>query len=89
MFLSLLLFSLLHVQECHCSVLNHSMLNEFGKNDTMLNVYDLQNEGKNICKIKWGKSWDMKMKQGNVYLSIGYLMTFKEALIITIPLLPT
>ena len=79
MFLSLLLFSLLHAQECHCSVLNHSMLNEFGKNDTMLKVHDLlQKEGENICKTKWGKSWDMKMKQGDVYLSIGYLMTFKE-----------
>ena len=79
MFLSLLLFSLLHAQECHCSVLNHSMLNEFGKNDTMLKVHDLlQKEGENICKTKWGKSWDMKMKQGEFYLSIGYLMTFKE-----------
>ena len=80
-FLSLLLFSLLLPQECSCSVLNHSVLNEFGKNDTlsMLKVYNLlQNAGKNICKTKWGKSWDMKIKQGRFYLSTGYLMIFKE-----------
>ena len=80
-FLSLLLFSLLLPQECPCSVLNHSVLNEFGKNDTlsMLKVYNLlQNAGENICKTKWGKLWDMKKKQGSVYLSTGYLMTFKE-----------
>ena len=80
-FLSLLLFSLLLPQECPCSVLNHSVLNEFGKNDTlsMLKVYNLlQNAGKNICKTKWGKLWNMKIKQGSFYLSTGYLMIFKE-----------
>ena len=75
----LLSFLLASHAGCHCSIYSEDVTNEFGKNDTMLKVYNLlQNEGDSICKTKWGKSWNMKVKDDSVYLSIGYLMTYSE-----------
>ena len=75
---SILLFSFLLASHagCHCS---EDVTNEVGVSDTMLKVYDLlQNERDNICRTKWDKSWNMKVKDDSVYLSIGYLITYSE-----------
>ena len=83
MSLVVLLSFLLASQGCHCSIsYSQKIADDFIRNDSILKIFDLlQNKLKprdSICKIKWGESWNMQIKDNSVYLSIGYLMTYSE-----------